>query len=325
MNRLIIFFCLVFVFLFTNTGIAFAANSGISESMLKNPEILQQWEQYKTFYENALDKGKGEGLPSSEYMKEMERLVYESARTGEDLKPSPKILREMEKQYEETMKKVHKEMLNAELQDVNNLSVKSISIVNKGSTYTFNQADCGSSGEHGDTVGGKFKHDWGCDSGGWADALTSYNPTINPALFTHTATTWATVGKKIKVNGTGNARIYFNGEYGYSLIGNGTAPMALSVGTIVAVIYDLTDGVEKKRKVIHKQQNPLPIPSMYEDSFNEYIDLELEDDHVYTLKLGVEAYCSGAGSCYADLINYGDNPGAGDDGVDYNYIKITWR
>lgn len=319
MKRKICSVFLMLTILFVNTGIAFGADLTQENISLTQKDMVKQWDEFTQLYNESLTIGDNQDLPSKEYMEEMEQLVRESIKTGEGIVPSSKLIHEMENQYEKTMIEVRKEICAAELNT--DITSRSISNVYTGTIYTFDQADTGNSGEHGDCDEnkGNFRHGWGTSGGGYADALSQFT-----GIHGHTATTWASVGKKIKVHDNGRARIYFNGKYAYFIMGAKT-PATYARGTVVAAIYDLTDQEEVARKEIATQSNSFGIPSIKEDTFNKYIDLDLKDGHTYSLKMGVEAYCSGGTGCTADLISSNDTPAYNGDGVDFNYVKVTWR
>jgi len=163
-----------------------------------------------------------------------------------------------------------------------------------------------------DVIGGTISY-------GWADALSENCSTIN----IHSATTWGWVGKQIQVHGTDDARIYFDGDYAWYVLGGCTYPTWASV-RVKAIVYNVTNSQEVASKTILYESNFAPLPNYGDDDFNEYIDCTLADGKTYALKLEVTAYISAGSECSADMCS-GLTPAAGGDGVDYDYIQVTWR
>ncbi|NLN86915.1 MAG: hypothetical protein GX133_04830 [Syntrophomonadaceae bacterium] len=289
---------------------AYAINSDIDQ---------QKAGQLMTRYMEALASGEKD-LPSIELIEESQKLYQKAIDDGQYGEPTKKWLELTEAQYEADMQKIRKEIDEAGIETDGS---KAIANVYPGYDYTCYGADCGNQGksEYCDDYedGGNFRCGWGTTSGGYADALSENCSTIN----IHSATTWAWMGKQIKVNGTGDARIYFDGNYAYYTLGGCTYPTWCSV-KVKAIVYNVTDSQEVASKTIAYHSNFAPIPGMGDNDFNEAIDCTLLNGKTYVLKMEVTAYISAGSETSADMCS-GLSPAAGGDGVNYGYMKVTWR
>ncbi|MDD3853378.1 MAG: hypothetical protein GXY16_06510 [Syntrophomonadaceae bacterium] len=243
---------------------------------------------------------------------------------GIQIQPTQAWLQAAEQEYQSDTNRVQEQINQTPAEFVSNNAngnsvTRATTTVYTGTNYTFSQADCGAHGAY-DTYNednGNFKHGWGTTSGGYADALAQYT-----IMGHQSATTWAWVGKAIKVSGTRQARITYDGAWADYLIGF-TTPV-LTRGTVKISVYNATDGTEVASKTIVNNSNYTGIPVIDSDDFNDYLDVNLVNGKTYYLKMQCWAYVGAGAYGMADLISSNDVPARGGDGVDYNSINISW-
>jgi hypothetical protein len=265
-------------------------------ALASHPVIEPEQDKLMELYLEHLASGEKD-LPQIEWVEESIKIYQQSCENNQQIKPTKKWLELTEAQYEADMKKVRQQINEAGIETYQS---KAVTNVNVGTTFTFGQADCGGKGksEYCDDYedAGNFRCNWGTSSYGWADALAENTSTIN----IHSASTWAWVGNQIKVNGTGNARIYFNGDCAWYVLGGMSYPTWASV-TVNAIVYNVTNSQEVARKTILYESNFAPLPNSGSDDFNEYIDCTLQNGKTYALKMEVIAYISAGSESSADM------------------------
>lgn len=311
MKKRILIVYLILQFLLINVSSVFAYSD--TDSLEK--QLTDSLDNFKSIYMEAELSGDKE-IPCREWYEETVKMHEEAIdNPGVQIYPSKRWVQEVEKRYESDIKKVEEQINSTPAEHY----TKSATDVYTGTNYTFNTANCGAHGEYGDCDEdkGNFEHGWGSTSGGYADALSQYT-----LAHLNTATTWAWVGKEIKVHGTRNARITYDGKWQYYLMG-WTTP-CLARGTIKVSVYNATNSIEVANKTIEIGSNYYALPTIDSDDFTDTIDVQLVDGKTYYLKMQVWAYAGAGFKANADLISSSDVPARGGDGVDYHSIGISW-
>lgn len=323
MKKRLFSLCLIGCFILTCVGMAFAAPQSAPYCLSENSV-----NELNDIYKKSLESENGT-LTQDWYDETLNFYQQALKNPGVEIKPTERWLNAVDKQYNDDIKKVEKQIDSTPAEFSENITKNTASVsavyavtpttVNAGTTYTFSTANCGAHGEYEayDEDDGNFKHGWGTTSGGYADALAQYTNEVHES-----ATTWAWVGKAIKVSGSDTARISFDGKWEYYLMG-WTLPV-LAKGTVKAAVYDVTTGATVATTTIANQSIAGPIPVDDSSDFTNYIDVNLVSGHTYYLRMQCWAYVSAGAFGDADLISGSDIPARGGDGVDYHSIKITW-
>jgi len=202
----------------------------------------------------------------------------------------------------------------------NSVSILSSTSVPIGTNQIFYSANAGNSGSSGSGVGTHGEGFSAIASIPWADSGTYLAGTGNIG-------SWAWVGEQIAVTGSGSrsATIYFSGDYNGCIIGSS----GYSSAKIRVSVIDLGSSMEVGSTII--EPTVTTGTHNYSADISRSITTTLQSGHSYALRFGVStaSNLSGVGqiqSAFCNIDTWGQwDPDAGEEGVQYSYISLTWN
>jgi len=203
------------------------------------------------------------------------------------------------------------------------MSIQSATTVYIGTDKTLTTANAGNCGWSGSGLGTHGEGFSALDSPQWADAGVYLTGEGNIG-------SWAWIGNTISVQGTQAqyATIDFGGDYNGSILC--LTPYSTGGMRIVVSVEDLNTGTVVGSYTVKSTSGIRS--ATYDASINNSVKVKLYPNHIYALRIGVNATVvstvspTQAQSVFCNTNGLGGwTPGLGGEGIEYSSISIDWN